>query len=93
MTTGWRLPSPVTESWDWQLQGRCRGMDSTFFFHPEGERGRTRDDRVTKAKEICQTCPVLIRCRTHALAAQELYGVWGGLSEADRRAAAHPAGR
>ncbi len=30
-----RLPAPVTDVWDWQLRGACRGMDSVLFFHPE----------------------------------------------------------
>ena len=79
-----RLPVPVTDIWDWQMQGACRGMDSGFFFHPEGERGPARANREARAKQICQTCPVLEQCRRHALAVQEPYGVWGGLSEAER---------
>lgn len=81
-----RLPAPVTQTWDWQLEGACRGMDSAFFFHPEGERGPSRATRETHAKQVCQTCPVLERCRGHALAVREPYGVWGGLSETERDA-------
>ncbi len=33
---------------------------------------------------MCQHCPVLAQCRTHALAVQEPYGIWGGLSESER---------
>ena len=79
-----RLPAPVTNVWDWQMRGACRGMDSTFFFHPEGERGRARVGREARAKQVCQGCPVLEQCRRHALAVEEPYGVWGGLSEAER---------
>jgi WhiB family redox-sensing transcriptional regulator len=79
-----RLPVPVTDIWDWQMRGACRGMDSTFFFHPEGERGPARASREARAKQVCQVCPVLEQCRTHALAVQEPYGIWGGLSEAER---------
>lgn len=79
-----RLPVPVTDIWDWQMKGACRGMDSTFFFHPEGERGPARTNREAKAKGICRTCPVVEQCRRHALAVQEPYGVWGGLSESER---------
>jgi WhiB family redox-sensing transcriptional regulator len=79
-----RLPVPVTEIYDWQLRGACRGMDSTFFFHPEGERGRARADRETRAKQVCRRCPVLEQCRRHALMVHEPYGVWGGLSESER---------
>ena len=79
-----RLPVPVSDVWDWQMRGACRGMDSALFFHPEGERGRARADREARAKEVCDTCPVLDQCRRHALAAHEPYGVWGGLSESER---------
>ena len=74
----------MTDIWDWQMQGACRGMDSGFFFHPEGERGPARANREARAKQICLSCPVLEQCRRHALAVQEPYGVWGGLSEAER---------
>jgi len=81
-----RLPGPVSDIWDWQMQGACRGMDSSFFFHPEGERGPARANRERRAKEICAVCPVLETCRRHALEVQEPYGVWGGLSEHEREA-------
>jgi WhiB family redox-sensing transcriptional regulator len=79
-----RLPTPVTDLWDWQIHAACRGMDSMMFFHPEGERGPARSGRDARAKLICAGCPVLERCRAHALAVEEPYGVWGGLSEAER---------
>ena len=63
---------------------RVSGDDSALFFHPEGERGPARAGREAHAKQICSSCPVLVRCRAHALAVHEPYGVWGGLSEAER---------
>jgi WhiB family redox-sensing transcriptional regulator len=59
-------------------------MASSFFFHPWGERGPSRDQRVVRAKEVCASCPVIEECRRHALEVQEQYGVWGGLSEEER---------
>jgi len=79
-----RLPGPNADFWDWQLQGACRGEDPNAFFHPEGERGAARENRAELAKSICRRCPVLDECATHALAAREPYGVWGGMSEEDR---------
>ncbi len=79
-----RLPVPTTEAWDWQVDAACRGMASSFFFHPWGERGPSRDARVRRAKEVCAECPVIEACRRHALEVQEQYGVWGGLSEEER---------
>ena len=79
-----RLPGPNSELWDWQLEGACRGNDSSLFFHPEGERGPARSGREARAKQICAGCPVVEPCRAHALSVREPYGVWGGMSEAER---------
>lgn len=78
-----RLPSLVTD-WDWQPLAACRGTDTTIFFHPTFERGATRDARVAAAKAICGRCPVLDRCREHALSVEEPYGTWGGLDQYER---------
>lgn len=81
-----RLPGPVADLWDWQLEGSCRRVSPDMFFHPEGERGSARRSRDTAAKEICLGCPVLRECREHALRVREPYGVWGGMTEDDREA-------
>ena len=86
MTDISRLPGPQSDLWEWQLHGACRGKDTELFFHPEGERGPRRANREASAKAVCASCPVLLQCRTHALAAREPYGVWGGLSEHEREA-------
>lgn len=80
-----RLPVPVAEIWDWQIRGACRGMNSDLFFHPERERGPARAEREARAKAVCRSCQVIRQCRDHALAVQEPYGVWGGLSVAERK--------
>ena len=87
------LPGPNADIWDWQMHGACRGVDSSVFFHPDGERGRARAQREARAKEMCRECPVLRQCRSHALAVNEPYGIWGGLSEAERDALARRARR
>ncbi|NLG55653.1 MAG: WhiB family transcriptional regulator [Rhodococcus sp.] len=79
-----QLPGPNADIWDWQMHGLCRGVDSSMFFHPDGERGRARAQRESRAKEMCGRCPVLNQCRNHALSVAEPYGIWGGMSEADR---------
>jgi WhiB family redox-sensing transcriptional regulator len=81
-----RLPGPVADLWEWQLEGSCRDADPTLFFHPEGERGPARRTRDAAAKAVCATCPVRRQCREHALAVREPYGVWGGLTEDEREA-------
>ena len=79
-----RLPKPVVESWEWQYQGACRSLPTEMFFHPDGERGPRRVAREKAAKAVCASCPVIAQCRAHALATQEPYGIWGGLSEEER---------
>ncbi len=78
------LPTAVTANWDWQLRAACRDVDSTVFFHPDRERGSAKKDRDIQAKWICRGCRVIDDCRRHALSAQEPYGVWGGLTVAER---------
>lgn len=80
-----RLPGPVADLWEWQYRGACRDLDTEQFFHPEGERGGTRKRRDEAAKAICAQCPVIYQCREYALASQEPYGVWGGLTQEERR--------
>lgn len=79
-----RLPTPVTDIWDWQMRARCRSLDTAMFFHTEGERGRARLRHEERAKAVCRTCPVIDECRRHALAVREPYGVWGGMSPRER---------
>lgn len=79
-----QLPGQNTDVWDWQLQASCRGADWRTFFSPDGERGRARSTRETRAKQMCHQCPVIAECRAHALQVQEPYGTWGGLTEAER---------
>lgn len=78
------LPGPSAASWDWQLLGACRDHNTELFYHPEGERGRARMERERKAKAICNSCPVLAACRSHALAVAEPFGIWGGMTEQER---------
>ena len=68
----------------WQTFGACRKADGRLFFHPPGERGSTRRRRDAAAKVVCASCPVLLLCREQALRVHEPYGVWGGMSEAER---------
>lgn len=81
-----RLPRrPVAEVWDWQLNGSCRNVADSVFFVPDNATRRTRRQREVEAKAICARCPVRPRCAAYALATREPYGIWGGLTEAERR--------
>lgn len=84
MTDIARLPKPTLDVWEWQFEGHCRRVSPEVFFHPEGERGNQRRSRDDRAKAVCDSCPVLRRCREHALASREPYGVWGGMTEDER---------
>ena len=86
MTDVHRLPTPVSENWDWQRLGSCRGANSAVFFHPDSERGSARQAREATAKRICDSCPVRAECLRHAIQVQEPYGIWGGMGENERRA-------
>jgi WhiB family transcriptional regulator, redox-sensing transcriptional regulator len=85
-----RLPGPVADLWQWQLEGSCRRESPDVFFHPEGERGPARRNRDSAAKAVCLTCPVLKSCREHALAVREPYGVWGAMTEFEREGTKAP---
>ena len=70
----------------WQNRAACRGPQSrTFFPPPQGERRHERADREARAKAICGQCSVMSNCLEYAVSIRERHGVWGGLSEAERR--------
>ena len=80
---GW--PASLEGLWSWQARGACRATGVGLFFSPDGEREPARQAGEQVAKAICARCPVVDVCAAYAVAARERYGVWGGLSEADRR--------
>ena len=79
-----QAPVPAAHLWEWQVEGACRVLPPEMFFHPEGERGHSRRQRIEQAKAVCEGCPVLAACREQALTVREPYGVWGGMSEDER---------
>lgn len=79
-----RIPPVAQLRLGWQERAACQGSDARLFFGPEKERIRDREAREGAAKRVCANCPVLRDCRNHALQTPELFGIWGGLSEADR---------
>jgi len=62
----------------WWFAGLCAQTDPELFFPEKG-------GSVREAKAVCAGCPVRAQCLEHALAHGERYGVWGGLSERERR--------
>ena len=63
---------------DWQERALCAQTDPEAFFPEKG--GSTRD-----AKKICGSCEVRAECLEYALQNDERFGIWGGLSERERR--------
>jgi WhiB family transcriptional regulator, redox-sensing transcriptional regulator len=71
---------------DWQLDALCRGNHAYLFFPPSTfERKDERERREMKAKAICGVCPVRQPCSEHAIQIREPFGIWGGLTEVERR--------
>jgi WhiB family redox-sensing transcriptional regulator len=66
------------EEGDWQSRGLCAQTDPEAFFPAKGDSAR-------EAKRLCARCPVRAECLAYALANNEQHGVWGGLSERERR--------
>jgi WhiB family redox-sensing transcriptional regulator len=66
------------EEQDWQERALCAQTDPEAFFPEKG--GSTRE-----AKRICLGCEVKDECLEYALAHDERFGIWGGLSERERR--------
>ncbi|WP_037909661.1 WhiB family transcriptional regulator [Actinacidiphila yeochonensis] len=69
---------------DWRNRAACRDEDPELFF-PVGATGPALV-QIEKAKTVCHRCPVMGQCRDWALETGQDSGVWGGLSEAERRA-------
>lgn len=64
----------------------CRGDARSDFYPPMGaERKHERLAREHRAKTVCASCPVRVQCLQHAVACDERYGVWGGLTHDERR--------
>jgi Transcription factor WhiB. len=62
----------------WQQQALCAQTDPEAFFPEKG--GSSRE-----AKSVCAKCDVRAECLEYALENDERFGIWGGLSERERR--------
>jgi WhiB family redox-sensing transcriptional regulator len=68
---------------NWRSRAVCRTEDPELFF-PVGTTGPALA-QLTRAKSVCRGCPVTVECLSWALASGPCAGVWGGLSEDERR--------
>lgn len=63
---------------EWMRDALCARVDSEIFFPEKG--GSSRE-----AKSVCARCLVAAECLEYSLASNEHFGIWGGLSEMNRR--------
>ncbi len=72
------LAAPITDERPWAAFATCRDRDPDTFFPAtsDGER---------EAVRVCSGCPVQIDCLEFALEAKIRFGVWGGMTEKQRR--------
>ena len=63
---------------DWMKQAACRGVDPEVFYP-------TTTSGVKRAVQYCTGCPVRVDCLLYAINIGEEWGIWGGLTERDRR--------
>jgi WhiB family transcriptional regulator, redox-sensing transcriptional regulator len=72
------LITTTADELSWQERALCAQTDPEAFFPEKG--GSTRD-----AKKVCVSCEVRGDCLEYALEHDERFGIWGGLSERERR--------
>ena len=72
------FPLDFSEELAWQERALCAQTDPEAFFPEKG--GSTRE-----AKSVCASCTVSAECLDYAIDNDERFGIWGGLSERERR--------
>jgi WhiB family redox-sensing transcriptional regulator len=63
---------------EWTRKALCAEVDPEIFFPDKGE-------RTAHVKQICKACIVKVECLEYSIQNNERFGVWGGLTEHDRR--------
>jgi len=72
------LAAPARFAARWRELAACRGTDLEVFFPERGE-------SAGPARQVCAACPVRQPCLDYAITNRIAYGVWGGLTERERR--------
>ena len=67
----------------WRQSAACRAVGPGLFFAAGSARAASRES--DEALQVCASCPVQARCLEFALATNQEFGVWGGLTETARR--------
>ena len=73
------LPAPARFAARWRELAACRGTDLEVFFPGRGE-------TAGPARQVCAACPVRQACLDYAISNRITHGIWGGLTERERRA-------
>lgn len=74
----------------WRERAACLDYPAILFFGiDDAETPAERRLREDEAKQVCFTCPVREECLDYALVTKEAYGIWGGLTEIERRSRVH----
>jgi WhiB family redox-sensing transcriptional regulator len=81
------VAAPAWDELDWQADAACLDADPDLFF-PDCDI-RPSLARVKQAKLICRGCPVSASCLNWALDSGHEHGIWGGLTEDERRKLRH----
>lgn len=76
--------NPAFPEGKWQTHARCRDVSTDTFYPPDRARGRARVLNDRPAKQICESCAVLVPCRRYALDTREPHGIWGGTTPQER---------
>lgn len=63
---------------EWTRKALCAEVDPEIFFPETGQ-------KTTVVKNICKACVVKVECLEYSLQNKERFGIWGGLSERERR--------
>lgn len=71
---------------DWREHAACNGMDTDLWF-PVSETPKTQQQlrQIRIAKNTCKACPVRMDCLLYALTTSQRHGIWGGMTESERR--------
>lgn len=71
----------------WRERAACLAHPALLFFgFDEAENPGEKRAREDAAKAVCASCPVMRDCLEYALETREPYGIWGGLTESERKA-------
>jgi WhiB family redox-sensing transcriptional regulator len=80
------MPESNHADWEWMKDAACKPDPDnevyiTWLFFPDSE----KDPHVADAKDVCNSCGVQQECLKYAMDTRQVYGIWGGLTEEERR--------